>query len=379
MQKVSWPIQRPQVESAINYYQTTSILSGINYTPYSGTQLKTGAINLINQVNNYGATMLNYFWKEPNSSGNMETIGHSVLVLSCSYNTSRNGYELLVFDPNATALTTRYLTYSSSGVTFYGINLSTLSFYTRDTLNFWNAFDLDGTYNDMRTAANTLTDNLCAEEELTCGASYNDTALLILPYVEFKIQNAEGQILQYCGEEFEGDLEVVSWQVVPKGPDQPAELQLTVRDSNEFTCEMKSELVDFSATFKDFTGGASGTGIDSITVKSSGQTKVMGDEMHYRLGGMLEDADYVYISLEGTGDGVVTLQSEMPWLDVASTCGNCKFYVLDQNGIELQSEPFSMPAEKTTMELVNQMSGPAIQFQKEEKIWTLSLQQIYMA
>lgn len=98
--------------------------------------------------------------------------------------------------------------------------------------------------------------------------------------------------------------------------------------------------------------------------------------MRYRLGAMFKDSNYAYISLEGAGDDDVTLQCGMPGIDIVGADGKCKLSILRQDGTEFQSDSFSIPTENVTLKLVNQISGPAMQFRTGEKICTLPMQEI---
>lgn len=190
------------------------------------------------------------------------------------------------------------------------------------------------------------------------------SALLIFPYTEFSVEDAAGRTLAFTGGDLEGDLELLSQQVVPRGP-APAELQLTVPASGAFTYRTESQNADFSATFADFTGGAGGDGVQEVCVTADGSVTATGQDMQYRIGLMLGQEDYAYFTVEGSGGGTVSLRRGRQGLELQGAVGTCILSVLRENGQELQSVSLIFSGELVTLELTEQDVGPVLRVHAE--------------
>lgn len=185
------------------------------------------------------------------------------------------------------------------------------------------------------------------------------TALLIFPYTEFSIEDAAGRTLAFTGGDLEGDLELLSQQVAPRGS-APAELQLTVPASGAFTYRTESQNADFSATFADFTGGAGGDGVREVCVTADGSVTAKGQDMEYRIGLMLGQEGYAYFTVQGSGDGTVSLRRGRQELELQGAAGPCILTALRENGKELQPVALTLSGELVTLELAERNEGPVL-------------------
>lgn len=190
------------------------------------------------------------------------------------------------------------------------------------------------------------------------------TALLIFPYTKFSVTDGTGRTLACTGGELEGDLVPLSQQVVPRGS-APAELQLTVSASGSFTYRTQAEDADFSATFADFTGGASGSGVQEVLITADGSVTATGQAMQYRIGLMPGQGDYAYCSVEGAGDGTVALRRGRQGLELQGAAGACTLVVLGTDGQELKPIVLPLSGELVTLELTEQEGTPILRVHHE--------------
>lgn len=315
MATVPTPKDNLNVEGAINFYQIAYSLASGHRKDYSTTDktISTGANNFVAHVRNYGLTAFNFFYTTTDN-GKTQTSGHSVIASSITFNAANNCYYVSVIDPNVPGnRVTRALKISSNSVTFDGKNLTSFNYYTQSTLDFWDNYDIDGSYNNPNKIP---PDERGVTVEVTQGNMENetlyqsDTALIMVPFVPFEVENDMGEKLICDGESISGNMHILETQISPNGSDAAAGLSLRVATSERFTFRTSNDSdTYFFVTTPQYYGGASGENLDYITVSSDGTVYVGGNNVTYDAIVALDEARTGYVSASGHSDNEVAIQA----------------------------------------------------------------------
>ena len=332
MSSVHSPINYRPTEGAIAYYQATFQLSR-SYPDYTDSRVRTGAVNLVEQVSKNGPTLFNYYYTY-SQDGNTSTAGHSIVLLSVT-SLGSDRYTFKVMDPNSVNYESRDLFISSTGVTFYGKDLYALSYYTKNEIDFWDYFDLDGTCNDL----DQLDPLANGDNEKTRKHNFdiyykNNSSLLFVPRVPFVIENSFGEQLICDGTSISGSMQIVSTRICPNGPDTPATLQLRVNSSDYFTYSSPYKESSFFVSDPQYFGGASGQNITSISVGADGTVQLHGDDMMYNALVSPQTENAGYLSIRGNGIGSAFLQVAGNTVTTSGMAGPCTISFLRSDGIE---------------------------------------------
>lgn len=276
------PNEDTRVRSGIHYYQLAvhaQVEYRNDYSIDSGS-VDTGFLNLFQTVEQNGATLVDFFWKE---SGN--TQGHSIVVTDIDKLNDRY-YMMEFYDPGEMGLMRKSVVINGDAVTFDGKELSTLGYYLPTTLDTLDYLDIDGAYNAQGVVG--MSTPISVSFEQTGNNYLQGRALLVLPATDFELVNAEGKVLTNVDGKLSGSMSVYSSKLLTSGLESSAELQIVVNDSGAFSCvffDTEDRFVSISAS--DYCASVSGGGITTLSVDSHSMSIEgvnMDTSLTYRIG-----------------------------------------------------------------------------------------------
>lgn len=324
MNAVSKPYSDPVVESVINYYHFTQFMPGISRHSYvqdvqsNVLTLRNGPGDIYEDVNASGPVILRYFFDSGDG-----VKGHAIVVLSCNSpvrvaSNNSTSYGITYYDPNAIGIKQgEMIVYNNTGAVKIGDRtLTGMDYMEKSYLEFFNSFDIDSAYNNV--IASTV-----QNAAPSWGQNIEDTgtATLILDYVPFQIENAEGQQLVCDGSEITGDLEILAKDLVANGPDSPCGLLLTVPYSDRFSYDTTYENAFFAVSSQQYYCSASGTGIRQIMASKENGLLVEGSNMDIRASGCISQDLFSFVAVEGTADHIAEIQFNDCGADVCGFTG----------------------------------------------------------
>lgn len=297
------PKNSARVMSGIHYYHL-AVYADAKYRKdyYIGDNcLDTGFVDLIRNVKQNGATLVDYFWKEGGG-----TSGHAVVVTEVTEE-GNGDYTLSMYDPRNKGLITAKATVNGESVTFHGEELSTIGYYTEDALITLEYLDIDGIYNAAGVIGTSITNSVYEQTE---DDYLQGKALLTLPASDFELNNADGEMLAYVDGELHGTMTVYSSKLIASASDSVADLVIVVDDSTSFSCEFSNPLSQFiSISAGDYCVSLSGNGVTDAYIDRD-SIDLKGIDMSLSLMYRTEQEEYVEIRLVDENTVGITYDDE---------------------------------------------------------------------
>lgn len=343
MWNIASPKNNVSCESAINYYQVAYGVSGQSYPRFNATlnaagtaivdasQVINGANSFIGYLNSWGPTIFTYGFFEDG-----EHRGHAVIALSSTYDSATGRYNIKAIDPNQKGIATLTMRIiPNSGVVINGnIALKDLTYYSNSAINFWNNFDIDGEYNIFSNLKQIgAVDDIAtvnADSVSDKSYDYEDTATLMMPYSNFTIVNAAGEILECNNGAFSGNIEVLEWWYVPTNGVSDLYVRVHTSDWFEYSTAGNADSY-FFVTSPQYYGGADGIGIQSIQVGTGSIVEVDGSDMEYMLMASINQARDYYYTFRGFAESNIAVHESGDCLYTSGLSGqtSIQFYNYD--------------------------------------------------
>lgn len=355
MWNIAIPKDNSTCESAINYYQVSQTLTGQIYPNFvanlnqSGTEIvdannvRNGAYSFIGYLNSWGPTILSFGFIMNPGTKDAKISGHAVIALSATYDSTNGRYNIRAIDPNYEQISVLTLKITSDGVEIGNIpEIYRIGYFTKDSLNFWDNFDIDGAYNDF-----TNLKQMDASEDISAtnayfesdnANNYDGTSILMVPYATFAIENAEGETLVCNGASLSGDMPVLESWAYPTQIDEPMELYIRVNTSDWFEYSTASEVASyFFVTTPKYFGGADGAGIRRIRVNTDNTVEFDGDNVDYRIMVPANKERDCYV-LYGHAEDNITIQRSEECLYTSGLSGQTAVKFFGSDGRESEKQ-----------------------------------------
>ena len=294
MGSVVAPIKNRIVESVLNYYQLTQFPAYRSERKYLNTSLGVGPSSLYNEIQKNGPVLFNF----TSESG----YSHSVIALDCEdlgSSTYGRDYSLTLLDPNVSGIRDAVLNVNGNSVTLDWDTLKSLSFMPRAKVNFWDKYDFDNAYNSK-----VYTSSGGQAAEITAEGMPEETVVLYLSTVPFRVQNAEGAVLEYDGKTFTGNIEILEQQYITGGN----RFNLTVPYSDSFTYTVSNGEAFFGVFAKTYYGCASGVGITKVQLNNLREIQLEGSCIETHVDGRLAQESFEYLAISGELNGSAAIQ-----------------------------------------------------------------------
>ena len=307
LSQVTYPRYNAVIESVIYYHHFVQKAIRAKEVGYTGRYLETGLNNLVN-VTKKGPVMLNILGTGSKFDSNMEEgVGHSVILLSCE-KAPGGWYDLKYVDPNY-----REIIYDTFDVElsnnvirsnlYNDCDIRKIGYIPFSGMNIWDNYDFDGIYNGRSYSTRAV-----STSELLVSYLPSDTATLYVDAKPFRVENAEGQVLEFDGYDFSGDIEILSTETMLNGMDHPCTLLLEVPYSSSFTYHTLSGDAYFGVSTQAYTGSARGINVDKIQIDSAHRIDLEGTTMEICANGRLVQPTLEYLLVEGTGNDSIRIQ-----------------------------------------------------------------------
>lgn len=267
-------IRGKNAESAINFYQFSQFAFDGQRWDTTNT-IATQIINTYNSIlNSKGLGLLNVWWNETASNGDIVSYGHTVAVTSVTK--TNNTYKFKVYDPNVNGATTDtlltvqsngYATLPTSGIanqlTHIGV-VSNLNDYSRKV-------DIDGYQNSLGNSASYSfyggTPSILEDD--------NYASIIIQLTSSFEV-SFNDRVIKWDGESILGDTDGISYYFI-NNYNGPGYINISVPLSEQY--RLTEDGKTMQAIIIDARGFSyiNGKGIEKATIDSEKSIKISGN------------------------------------------------------------------------------------------------------
>ena len=319
LSQVTRPKYNAAIESVIYYHHFVQKAILAKEVGYTGRYLETGLNNLVS-VTKKGPVMFNIYGTGSKLESNIEGVGHSLILLSCE-KAPGGYYDLKYVDPND-----REIIYDTFDVElsnnvirsnlYDDCDIRKIGYIPFSSMNIWDSYDFDGIYNGR-----SYSTRAASTSELLVSYLPSDTATLFVYAKPFRVENAEGQVLEFDGYDFSGDIEILNTETMLNGMDHPCTLLLEVPYSSSFTYHTLSGDAYFGVTTQAYAGSAWGINVDKIQIDSAHRIDLEGTTMEICANGRLVQPTLEYLLVEGTGNDNISIQYTETGADISGLQG----------------------------------------------------------
>lgn len=283
-----------KTENTINYYYMTQFLW--SRMPYNEVYLNKGEslAQFVSDLRKYGTALVSFHFGDT-----APLTGHAIMAYGMPKRNSSGGYDITFYDPNTTTKQTMTISsdYKSCTIPHNGNNVSAkIICYYVDFYSF-TKIDIDGDYN-VNSAKGT--------ESVSNADELNSMWIALDPDGEYRITNAEGNILEYKNLEFSGDMQVLEHHIVGVDTEMPR-FYCRILRSDTFTIELLRGASFFNTIWSDTSfSKVSGTGIERIVVTPETLT-VKGDSMDYMIRYYADNTSDNLVVLTGSAEDAISV------------------------------------------------------------------------
>ena len=350
---VPFPKYNLTVEGSIFYYQYTQWVTRKYATTFTGKSILDGLNKLEYVTKTQGPVILGIAGFDPQGYD----FGHSVILISCEL-TPSGYYNVSYLDPNYRGIIedtfdVELTSNSILSIKYENYSIMQIEYFPRSEMKCWDTYDFDGIYN-----TNTYAGSKTNELDLTIADLPSDTAYLCLYARPFKIVNASGQTLEYDGQHYSGNIEILDTMTSMNGIGHPNTLILQVPYSSSFCYESLSDVASFSVSTQAYSGSAYGEGIESITINSSRRILLSGKEMDVYASGRLIQQNLEYLSLQGKADQNAIIEFTENGAEISGIYGDGVLSAMHcNNTISFVDRQYSFTSGLTAVDTISSQSS----------------------
>lgn len=307
---LSYKSGKPQITneviSIINYYQLTQYLPDFQIDKIGGNAMSQRLREFVNALKQDGIALFCYSYNDGSS-----VKGHAVIAYGYSY--SNGKHTIRIYDNRDTCIKTEAMRYGTLTISSNFGNIEykritgnveiPLTAYFSTDYSRYRVVDIDGAYNSTGSGTPTATNSGAffegsQDKNVEYDPLASGTSVIILDAnSEVRIQNAEGELLEFANAEFSGTMQVEKMAMLFSEPMQCA---LYIPNSEQFRIEQISGDCNIHFLGEENFTAVHGSGIDELTFFADNRVSLRGNSIDCIVTGAVETMDYALARIRGT-------------------------------------------------------------------------------